>query len=410
MVFSVFKAYGQGMRSPITRITRALAAVALLGLSVAACGSPAPAQVHGAAPDQVSAELLAKHQPKTPLRGGERFLALGMAKPYTPVPPSGGTDEYRCFVIDPKLTQPAYLIGSEFLPQNAAIVHHAIFFRIDAADVDLAKATDDKDPGDGWTCFGGTGIKQSTGSPLGGEWIGSWAPGVSENLVSEHSGYKLEAGSEIVMQVHYNLLASGGKAAGTDQSGMRLRLVDGTAKIEQLKTTLLAAPVELPCTTAEAGPLCDRQTAVTDVGARFGAEAKSFVSNLQLLCGRGQPTPAGVTQHCDQKVRQAGTVYAVGGHMHLLGRSVSVELNPGTPEGQVLLDVPIYNFDDQGARNLAKPVTVKPGDTLRVTCTHDAALRSMLPALKPLPPRYVVWGDGTSDEMCLGIVIWTPPV
>ena len=40
---------------------------------------------------------------------------------------------------------------------------------------------------------------------------------------------------------------------------------------------------------------------------------------------------------------------------------------------------------------------------LRVTCTHDATLRPQL--LPELPPRYVVWGDGTTDEMCLGIVI-----
>jgi hypothetical protein len=25
-----------------------------------------------------------------------------------------------------------------------------------------------------------------------------------------------------------------------------------------------------------------------------------------------------------------------------------------------------------------------------------------------MPPRYVVWGDGTSDEMCLGLMIWAP--
>jgi hypothetical protein len=28
----------------------------------------------------------------------------------------------------------------------------------------------------------------------------------------------------------------------------------------------------------------------------------------------------------------------------------------------------------------------------------------MLPQLKKLPPRYVVYGDGTSDEMCLGLL------
>ena len=93
--------------------------------------------------------------------------------------------------------------------------------------------------------------------------------------------------------------------------------------------------------------------------------------------------------------------------MHLLGRSIKLEVNPGTPQAKVLLDVPAYNFDDQGARELATPVAVKRGDTLRVTCTYDATLRSKLPELKPLKPRYVLWGEGTSDEMCLGVMLYT---
>jgi Copper type II ascorbate-dependent monooxygenase, C-terminal domain len=84
-----------------------------------------------------------------------------------------------------------------------------------------------------------------------------------------------------------------------------------------------------------------------------------------------------------------------------------VELNPGTPHARLLLDVPVYNFDNQAVQPLASPVAVHAGDVLRVTCTHDAGLRALLPALRGTPPRYVVWGDGTSDEMCLGLVIWS---
>jgi hypothetical protein len=35
------------------------------------------------------------------------------------------------------------------------------------------------------------------------------------------------------------------------------------------------------------------------------------------------------------------------------------------------------------------------------------ALRRQLPELQHQPPRYVVWGEGTSDEMCLGILTVT---
>jgi protein involved in polysaccharide export with SLBB domain len=96
--------------------------------------------------------------------------------------------------------------------------------------------------------------------------------------------------------------------------------------------------------------------------------------------------------------------------MHLLGRSISVELNPGTPTARTLLNQPTYDFDDQSEQVLPQPVRIDAGDTIRVTCTHDATLRSKLPQLSTLKPRYVVWGDGTSDEMCLAILTMTTKV
>ena len=349
--------------------------------------------------------------PAAPLRAGEWFVRLAMAQPYTPSPPNGGTDDYRCFLVDPKLTKPAFLVGSQFLPQNADIVHHAIFFRVAPAEVADARRLDAATPGEGWTCFGGTGIggavREATRLAEGTDWVAAWAPGSSERTIGTGAGYALEPGSQLVMQVHYNLLVTGGRAAGTDQSGIRLRLMDGTAHLAALRTTLLPAPVELPCPRSESGPLCDRQTAVLDVMRRFGAPAGATVAGLGLLCGGGRPPAPGPVQHCDRTVHEAGAVYAVAGHMHLLGRAIKIELNPDKPGARVLLDQPNYDFDNQSMQLLPQPVQINRGDTVRVTCTHDAALRSQLPELKPLKPRYVVWGDGTSDEMCLGLLVGT---
>jgi hypothetical protein len=373
-------------------------------LLLAACGngaagatandaSPAPPQHagHGSAAIPVAA----------PLRAGERFLTLAMPEPYTAVAPNGGTDEYRCFLVDPKLTAATYLTGSQFLPQNTEIVHHAIFFRVAPADAAKARGVDAADPGEGWTCFGDAGIGGDEG------WVAHWAPGANETLLSPGVGYEMPPGSLMVMQVHYNLLATGGKSAGSDQSRIRLRLTDGSKKLDPLETGTLPAPIELPCAAGESGPLCDRATAIKDVAKRFGDDVGSTEGRLVESCTGGKVT-AGTTQHCDHRLRQSGTIYAVAGHMHLLGRSIKLELNPGTANARTLLDIPQYNFDDQAIHPLAAPLAVKPGDTVRVTCTHDAGLRKLLPQLRTLPPRYVVWGDGTSDEMCLGLVIWSP--
>jgi len=207
--------------------------------------------------------------------------------------------------------------------------------------------------------------------------------------------------------VHYNLLATDGRPGETDQSAIRLRLAKPGASMVPLDTALLPALVELPCTASESGPLCDRSAALADVAKRFGQDAAGQVNGLNRECNANKQPAAGVTQHCDHDVPGSATVYAVAGHMHLLGRAIKIELNPGRSDAQTLLDLPNYNFDEQAIRPLAKPVTIKAGDTLRVTCTHDAGLRQRLPQLKTLPARYVVWGDGTSDEMCLGLLIWS---
>jgi hypothetical protein len=51
---------------------------------------------------------------------------------------------------------------------------------------------------------------------------------------------------------------------------------------------------------------------------------------------------------------------------------------------------------------------VTAGDIIRVKCTFDPTLRQKIPQLKQLEPRYVTWGEGSSDEMCLGVIAATP--
>lgn len=394
----------------LARATVSLIAATGMLLAVTACTKTADRQADRPAPQPLDSHAghtgAASVPPPQPLRAGERFLEVGMARAFSPAP-GRGTDEYRCFLIDPGFAAGAFITGSQFLPGNAAIVHHAIFFRVPPGDVAEAKRLDARADGDGWTCFGGPGVGSeellSQGSGDGAAWIGAWAPGGDEVILREDIGYEMAAGSQIVLQVHYNLLST----KGADRSGMRLRLRDGGGTaLKPLHTTLLPAPVELPCAPDESGRLCDRAEAVNDVKSRFGVQAGFMASTLSMACGRGKLNP-GPVQSCTRPVREAGVVHAVAGHMHLLGRSIKVELNPGTRKAKVLLDVPVYNFDDQGARALPEPVAVKAGDELRVTCTHDVGLRKLVPALKMQEPRYVVWGEGTADEMCLGIVNWT---
>jgi hypothetical protein len=329
-----------------------------------------------------------------------------MSEPYTPAAPYGtGTDDYRCFLLDPSLADPAFVTGVNVLPGNTDVVHHVILFRVPPDDVAAAEDKDASEPGQGWTCFGGSGLDAELGGDLDtAPWIGAWAPGGGESMLAGDIGIPLEPGSRIIMQVHYNLLAG----TGADVSSTQLRLAPGSADLAPLETMLLPAPVELPCRPQHAdGPLCDREAAIADVLQRFGPGAGWMISGLQLLCGTGGTPKAAEVQQCDRSVRTPMTVRAVAGHMHLLGREIGVEVNPGQPDARTLLDIPVWNFDDQSAIPLDRPAEVEAGDTLRVTCRHSQRLRDLLPAFEGQPDRYVVWGDGSTDEMCLGILLVT---
>jgi hypothetical protein len=205
------------------------------------------------------------------------------------------------------------------------------------------------------------------------------------------------------MQVHYNLLAG----SEPDTSATQLRLARPGPDIDALGTMLLPAPVELPCRPGhDTSDLCDRDAAQADVQERFGLQAGNTSDALRILCP-GEEEPGNV-QSCTRSVPEPLTIQGVAGHMHLLGRSISIEVNPGTPRARTILDIPVWDFDDQGARAI-RPVRLDAYDQVRVTCRHVQWLRDRLPAFEGQEERYVLWGEGTTDEMCLGILQVTRP-
>ena len=387
----------------MTRRPGVLLAAALAGaLILAACSNPAGNPAPKPRPESES-QATAEAPDSAPLRKGERFLDLAMPEPYTPKAPTTGTDDYRCFLLDPELGDPAFVTGVNVVPGNPDLVHHVIMFRVGPEAVAEADATDADVAGQGWTCFGGAAVGSDYQRGLErAPWLGAWAPGSGESILDPDIGMPLEAGSRIIMQVHYNLRAG----IDPDTSSARLRLAPGTADLDPLETMLLPGPVELPCRPGKRGRLCDRDAAIGDVRERFGGQSGFMVLGLQLMCGGDPNRPkAGAVQSCDHRVSESGTIRAVAGHMHLLGRSISITLNPGTRRERTVLDLPVWDFDNQRATPLAKPVKIEPGDVLRVTCRHDQSLRDAVPALAGTRERYVVWGDGTTDEMCLGIAM-----
>jgi hypothetical protein len=321
-------------------------------------------------------------------------VTVGLSKPYLPKAAAGGKDDYRCFLLDPKLDRDMFLTHARFQPGVAAIVHHIILFRVLPEQVAAAVALDRRAAGAGWRCFGGTGLDDlARGAALltDAGWVAAWAPSRSSARLPEGVGVPIVKGSRLVMQVHYSLYAR----PRPDRTRAVLSLVpQAGSSIEPLRTMLLPAPVELACLPGERGRLCDRDAALADLVKRHGPQASFVTAGLLAFCGLdpGAPQPATVTS-CRLRFDEPLTIQAAAGHMHLLGKSLTLELN-----GRTLLSIPRWDFHDQRMYVLSPPVDVAAGDLLRVTCEHDQRLRH------DGPPRYVLWGEGTSDEMRLGVL------
>lgn len=333
--------------------------------------------------------------------------SVTMTKAHLPVAPNNGTDDYRCFLLDPKVKENSIIRTIQFIPQRKNYVHHAIIFRVN--DSELAEAITADNNGAGWPCFGGTGLGGMFSSFVSSPWLSSWAPGRGKDISPVGYGTPIKKGERFILQVHYNLLAATDGNIETDQSKILMEVVPAKGStIQQLQVELFPAPVELACPSGVTGPLCDRRSSLIDLASRTSTTSAFEAAGINVICGQDafKPTPS-LTSRCDKVVNKSFNVIAAAPHMHLLGRSLKLTLNPGTAREKTILNVINYNFDDQSSTFLKTPISVLAGDTIRVECTFDPTLRQKIPQLKSIAPRYVTWGEGSSDEMCLGVIAGT---
>lgn len=309
-----------------------------------------------------------------------------MAEPYKGTPEE--VDDYRCFVLDPEVTEPTFLTGYTFDPDQLGTVHHAIVTRVRADKVAETRSKDDADEGPGWGCLAGMGLGL-------GDRIAGWVPGQSPVKFKEGDGFELLPGDVLVAQIHYHY----NPGVPADQSGMTLELTPGD-HLTPIESRTLIGPVELPCSPGMVGPLCERDAAMVDIGERFGAGAKVIADGLHFVCGSTVEQQASTfdgrrgSTTCDFSVKRPGDAVGILAHMHEIGSSYRLTHNPGTPQERILLDIPVWNFGWQLGYQPVEEIKLERGEKLRVTCTWDRTLRH------EKVPRYIVFAEGTEDEMC----------
>ena len=347
----------------------------------------------------------------TPVEEDEIFrprhdVELPIPEPYQGTPDL--INDYRCFVLDPQLTDPTMITGYEFEPDNIEIVHHALVYRMNASTLEAIQQADDADDGPGWQCFGGINVPGSQLSPSGTgggqSLMMGWAPGQVPTTFPEGTGMRLEPGDVFVVQMHYHVV----EETRPDQSTLYLQIgEDPPDDYRNIKITTYLAPGEIPCFPEDADePRCDRDAEIAEIGREYGPVGPAIANGLHLLCGTS-PEEIGVLDEdgvasvsCDHRVRRAGELLAVLGHMHEIGLHYRMTLNPGTPDEKILLDIPKWDFDWQFNYAPVEDITLQRGDTLRVECSWDRHLADR----NQEELHWVTWAEGTEDEMCFSTV------
>jgi hypothetical protein len=300
-------------------------------------------------------------------------LTLTMPEVYRP---TQSPDDYRCFVLDWPQTTDKFVTGFRVVPGNAKVVHHVIAYLIPPAKVANIMQRDAADPLPGYTCFGGPG----NGDP---SWLGVWAPGGMGSMYPPNTGLQVAAGSKVVLQVHYNLQTQTNDIS--DQTRIELALED------TVKRRALILPWTDPDWLDGVG---------MDIPAYQGDVVHSFAYD---------PTP--YTSYLTDGVIPSGVgirLYSASLHQHLLGKSSRLEIERADGSSECLLDIPRWDFHWQRSYTFARGKILQPGDKMSITCHWDnsAAAQPLINGAQQAP-RDVKWGEGTTDEMCLGILYAT---
>jgi hypothetical protein len=309
-------------------------------------------------------------------------LVLDMPEAYTP---TKFPDDYRCFTIPwpEEYTEDSFVTGLEIYPGEKAIVHHVIVFVATPGTEQTYLDLDAAEPGPGYTCFGGPGGQPGPGAA---RWVGAWVPGIQPFFAPEGTGQRIQPGSTLIMQVHYNSTAGEGLE---DRSALALEL---SSMVDRLGVTV---------------PVTDVAWLASD-GSMLIPAGEANVTH-ELSAGHDHPIIALNKAVLGAAAEDPLEIWNVGMHMHLFGTSGQLELRSiGGGNEECLLDIPRWDFNWQMGHDLAAPAVLDVDEELHMRCTWDnSAENQPIVDGEPISPMDRDWGDGTLDEMCLGVLYMT---
>jgi hypothetical protein len=316
---------------------------------------------------------------------GEPDLVLTMPEPYALE--ASGDDEFRVFVLPTNLPEDRWIRAVDFKPGNRRVVHHVIA-GIDNSGV--ARERDAQDPKPGYVAVGGFG----QGVPLRA-FLPIWTPGSKPRTAPEGAGYVLPKGADVLIQVHYH---KNGKPE-SDATAIGLYLSD--KPLPRRINTGFVFPTIGP---AQGIKLSGKAQAARAAGRRLDL-TEMMRDVLVIPAGEANYTIKGSTKGTfgGRTLPRDVLVTAVMPHMHWLGKDFTFwAVLPDEQQTRVpLIKIDRWNFSWQGTYALAEPVRLPKGSWLAFEAHFDNSADN--PVNPSKPPKTVIWGDGTNNEMCLGI-------
>jgi hypothetical protein len=347
--------------------------------------------------------------PKVPAPRQDKVLPMPQAYAGSLTLPN----DYRCFVLDPHITTPMALTGYQVTPDHRPEIHHVQIFHIDKSQVAAAAKISGADGKPGWSCYGTVSLPSTqrhrhdrniAGFTGQAGLIAGWVPGQDPVIYPQNSGIKLAPGDALVLQMHYHYNTT----PIPDRTTVSLQLDPDSSAIKPIDIINPIGPVEIPCMPGVKAPLCDRNAALADDAQLYGPIGAGAEGGLLAICGHTAEELAATFKNgvassdCEYQVPEDGTIVSVFGHEHTLGKTFRLTLDPDTAKPTVLLDIPNWNFDWQMNYGLAKPIHVKAGQKVKMECSWDRALDPNR------APKYMVFAEGTEDEMCFATYAMIP--
>ena len=272
---------------------------------------------------------------------GEPDVVYSMAEAFDV--PADGTVPYVYFTIPTNLPEDKWIKAVEIRPGDRRVVHHVIA-TMHAPDPDFPPSPEPR------LTLSANG---QDGNVLGSNSLSATVPNKFGETLPDGVARKIEAGTEIVFQMHYTTIGE----AASDQ---------------------------------------------TSVGLIFQDEEPTWEAGGGIVINPGFAIPAGAESHevrAERELKEDTYLTDMTPHMHSRGKAFSYTAVYPDGTEEILLNVPNYTFDWQLTYEFAEPKLLPAGTKLVGIAHFDNSVNNRS---NPDPTAEVRWGDQTWEEMMIG--------